>query len=90
MRLTIRRVGGQLPTLRPTSVVDERDLDNKTCEIARTFVRETPRREAATQPDVFLYVFELEEDGRITSTSVSFSDVPESLRPMLPSPSKRI
>ncbi len=89
MRLTIRRVGGQLPTLQPTCVVEEKDLDAETCQVARTFVRGTPRKRAATHADAFLYVFELEEDGRTATTSASLDEIPEALRPMLPSLRKR-
>lgn len=84
MRLTIKRVGGQLPTLQPTRVVDEKDMAPETCALAREFVRRTPRRRSPTHPDAFTYVFELEEEGRIVTTSASFGEVPASLRPILP------
>jgi hypothetical protein len=89
MRLTIKRVGGQLPTLQPKCVVDGKDLDAEACKVARAFVRDTPRRQSAPHADAFVYIFELEEDGKTLTTSASFHDVPEVLRPMLPSPRKK-
>ena len=89
MRLTIRRVGGQLPTFRPTTVMTEADLDAATVEIAKSFVRSPPAAGSAPQPDSFRYVFELEEDGGLDTTSACFADVPEALRPLLPSPASK-
>ena len=89
MRLTIRRVGGQLPTFQPTKVMTDGDLDAATAEIARSFVRSPQAAAAAPQPDAFSYVFELEDDGEHATTSASFADVPEALRPLLPTPASR-
>jgi hypothetical protein len=88
MRLTIKRVGGQLSTLQPTRVVDEADMSPETCALARAFVCNTPRKQSPAHPDAFTYVFELEEEDRITTTSASFDEVPESLRSILPSPKR--
>ena len=88
MRLTIRRVGGQLPTFQPTKVVTDGDLDAATVEAARSFVRSPPAG-AAPQPDSFRYVFELEDDGGNATASASFAEVPEALRPLLPTPAAR-
>lgn len=85
MRLTIRRVGGQLPTFRPAKVMTDADLDAATCEAARLFVRSPPAGAPAPQPDSFRYIFELEEDGGIATASASFAEIPEALRPLLPS-----
>jgi hypothetical protein len=84
MRLTIRRVGGQLPTFQPTKVMTDGDLDAATTEIARSFVRSPPAGGSAQQPDSFRYVFELEDDGGLTTASASFAEIPEALRPLLP------
>jgi len=89
MRLTIRRVGGQLPTFQPTNVMSDGDLDAATAEIAKSFVRSPPAADSAPQPDAFRYVFELEDEGERTTASASFSDVPEALRPFLPTPASR-
>jgi hypothetical protein len=93
MRLTIRRVGGQLPTFQPTKVVDENEIDPATCEIARDFVRSAPPRQSGPpdtfRPDTFRYVFELEEDGQTTTASAAFAEIPEALRLLLPSPAAR-
>ena len=86
MRLTIRRVGGQLPTFQPTKVVNDGDLDAATVEIARSFVRSPPAVGTAPQPDSFRYVFELEDDSGLTTASASFAEIPEALRPLLPTP----
>ena len=88
MRLTIRRVGGQLPTFQPTKVMTEVDLDAATAEIARSFVRSPPAA-GSPQPDSFRYVFELEDEGEHATASASFADVPEALRPFLPTPASR-
>ena len=53
MRLTIRRVGGQLPTFQPARVMTDGDLDAATAEIARSFVRAPPAGGSAPQPDSF-------------------------------------
>jgi hypothetical protein len=88
MRLTIRRVGGQLPTFQPTKVVNESELDPATCEIAREFVRSAPPRRSP-HPDAFLYVFQLEEHGEIATVSAAFAEIPDPLKPLLPSPASR-
>jgi hypothetical protein len=90
VRLTIRRVGGQLPTFQPTKVMTDGDLDAATAEIARSFVRSPPAADAATpQPDSFRYVFELEDDGGLTTASANFAEIPEALRPLLPTPASK-
>ena len=89
MRLTIRRVGGQLPTFQPSRVMTEGDFDAATVEIARSFVRSPPAVGSAPQPDAFRYVFELEDEGEHATASASFADVPEALRPFLPTPASR-
>jgi hypothetical protein len=88
MRLTIRRVGGQLPTFQPTKVVTDSDLDATTAEVARSFVRSPPAA-SAQQPDSFRYVFELEDDGGLATASASFAEIPEALRPLLPTPASK-
>jgi hypothetical protein len=85
VRLTIRRVGGQLPTFQPARVMTDGDLDAATAEIARSFVRSPPAG-SAPQPDSFRYIFELEDEGEHATASASFADVPEALRPFLPAP----
>ena len=89
MRLTIRRVGGQLPTFQPTKVMTDGDLDAATAEIARSFVRSPPAGGSVLQPDSFRYVFELEDDGGLTTASATFAEVPEELRALLPTPATK-
>ena len=89
MRLTIRRVGGQLPTFQPMKVMTDGDLDAATAEIARSFVRSPPVGGSAPQPDSFRYVFELEDDGGLATASASFAEIPEALRPLLPTPASK-
>jgi hypothetical protein len=84
VRLTIRRVGGQLPTFQPTKVMTDGDLDAATVEIAKSFVRSPPAGDSAPPPDSFRYVFELEDDGGLATASASFAEVPEALRALLP------
>jgi hypothetical protein len=89
VRLTIRRVGGQLPTFQPTKIMTDGDLDATTAEIARSFVRSPPAGNSAPQPDSFRYVFELEDDGGRATASASFAEIPEALRPHLPTPTSK-
>ena len=89
MRLTIRRVGGQLPTFQPTTVMTDGDLDTATVEIAKSFVRSPPAGGFTPQPDSFRYIFELEDDGGLATASASFAEVPEELRALLPTPTAR-
>ena len=89
MRLTIRRIGGQLPTFQPTKVMTDVDLDAATAEVAKSFVRSPPAGGATPQPDSFRYVFELEDDGGLTTASATFAEIPEALRPLLPTPASK-
>ena len=89
MRLTIRRVGGQLPTFQPARVMTDGDLDAATFEVARSFVRSPRAGGSAPPPDSFRYVFELEDDGGLATASASFAEIPEPLRPLLPTPASK-
>jgi hypothetical protein len=89
MRVTIRRVGGHLPTFQPSRIVDGQDLDAETRAELEEFVEKTPRKTSAPHPDAFLYVFELERGGRKVTTSASASEVPEQLRRLLPAVGKK-
>lgn len=89
MRLTIRRVGGQLPSFQPTKVTTDGDLDAATAEVVRSFVRSPPAGGFAPQPDSFRYIFELEDDSGLATASASFAEIPEALRPLLPTPASK-
>jgi hypothetical protein len=89
MRLTIRRVGGQLPTFQPTKVMTDGDLDAATAKVAKSFVRSPPAGDSAPQPDAFRYVFELEDESGLATASASFAEIPEALRPLLPTPASK-
>jgi hypothetical protein len=52
-------------------------------------VRSPPAGGSAPQPDSFRYVFELEDDGGLTTASASFAEIPEALRPLLPTPASK-
>ena len=85
----MRRGGGQLPTFQPTQVMTDGDLDAATAEIARSFVRAPPAGGSTPQPDSFRYVFELEDDSGLATASASFAEIPEALRPLLPTPASK-
>jgi hypothetical protein len=70
-------------------VMMDGDLDAATAEIARSFVRSPLPSGSAPQPDLFRYVFELEDEGELASTSANFAEVPEELRPLLPTPATK-
>lgn len=84
MRLTIRRVGGHLPTLRPTRVTEVDELDPALKTVLLQFMRQGPRVTKAPHPEAFVYSFELEGAGQGERTSASFEEIPEELRVLLP------
>lgn len=86
MKLTIQRVGGMLPTLRPTCSHNLSDLDAATRAQLLAFMRDTPPASAAPYPDAMPYVFELAAAGKVQTVSAAYDDVPPSLRLLLPGP----
>jgi hypothetical protein len=87
VRVTIQRVGGMLPTLRP-SVAHELDtLDEPTRQALQHFIMTHGRARSAAHPEAMNYVFHLEDAGAAPRTvSAPFSAIPESLRGLLPDP----
>ena len=84
MRLTVRRVGGHLPTLSPSRTIEESDLPPGVRGRLESFLRETQPVRRAAHPEAFAYVFDLDLGGERLTTSASFDDVPEELRGLLP------
>ena len=87
-QLTVRRVGGPLPTLRPSKTWQLDDLDDATRAALRAFVATAGRQRAAAHANAMSYVFELggSEGGTV---SVAFAQIPEALHPLLPGPGPR-
>jgi hypothetical protein len=87
-QLTVRRVGGPLPTLRPSRSWNLDDLDEATRSALRTFVARAGRQRAAPHAGAMSYVFELAGDEACT-VSVAFAQIPEALHALLPGPGPR-
>jgi hypothetical protein len=87
-QLTVRRVGGPLPTLRPSKTWQLDDLDDATCAALRAFGATAGRQRAAAHAGAMSYVFELTGPDAVT-VSVAFTQIPESLHPLLPGPGPR-
>lgn len=90
--LTVRRVGGPLPTLRPSKTWPLDDLDAATQAVLFAFVASAGRQRAAAHPGAMSYVFELTGPGAGSDAgvvSVAFAQIPEALHPLLPGPGPR-
>ena len=84
-QLTVRRVGGPLPTLRPSKTWPVDDLDDATRAALHAFVASAGRQRAAAHAGAMSYVFELTGPGA-GSVSVAFAQIPDALHPLLPGP----
>ena len=88
-QLKIMRMGGMLPTLRPTVVHSGDALDAATRQAVLAFmgpagVASAPAR-PAPHPEAMGYLLELLQDGQVTQQRrCPFAAVPEGLRPLLP------
>lgn len=85
-RLTVQRVGGLLPTLRPSRTWELAELDEETRAAVLAFMRAAPPVKSARHPDAMSYVFELDAEGRRLTTTAAYAAIPEALRPLLPGP----
>lgn len=84
-QLKITRVGGMLPTLRPSKTWALVELDEDTRAAVAEFVRTAPAAGRASHPDAMSYVFELSGDKPAT-VAVPYDAVPKLVRPLLPGP----
>jgi len=84
MRLTVRRVGGQLPALRPSRTIEDQQIPPDLRESLLRFLREARPLAHASHPEAFTYVFDLDLDGERLAASAPFDQVPEELRALLP------
>lgn len=85
VQLTVTRVGGPLPTLRPRSVHALDALDAATREAALAFVCSGARVRSAAHPEAMNYLFELAGgDDAPRRRSCPYTEVPETLRGLLP------
>ena len=87
-QLTVRRVGGPLPTLRPSKTWQLDDLDSATQAALRAFLAGAGRQRAAAHAGAMSYVFELSGPDAGT-VSVAFAQIPDVLHPLLPGPGPR-
>ena len=88
-KLTVRRVGGMLPTMRPSKTHDLSSLDAATQAALSQFMDTTGRVEAAPHAEAMNYVFELDSDAGGGKVSAGFVGVPAALRGLLPGPMDR-
>ena len=84
-QLTVRRVGGPLPTLRPSKTWAMDDLDDATRAALQALVASAGRQRAAAHAGAMSYVFEL-TGPRARTVSVAFAQIPDALHPLLPGP----
>jgi hypothetical protein len=84
MRLTVRRVGGHLPALRPSRTIEDQEISPGLRESLVRFLREAGSVERAPHPEAFTYVFDLDIDGERLTASAPFDQVPEELKALLP------
>lgn len=88
-KLTVRRVGGMLPTMRPSKTHDLSSLDAATQAALTQFMATTGRVEAAPHAGAMNYVFELDSEAGGGKVSAGFAGVPVVLRGLLPGPMDR-
>lgn len=88
-QLTIRRVGGPLPTLRPSKTWALADLDEPTCQAVLAFVASAGRQRGAAHAEAQSWVFELSAAAGGGTVSVPFAAIPASLHALLPGPGPR-
>lgn len=84
-QLTVRRVGGMLPTMRPSKTWALDELEPHVRHAAQAFMAAAGRARGAPHAEAMSYVFEL--DGR--TVSVPFADIPAELHALLPGPGPR-
>ena len=84
-QVTVRRVGGPLPTLRPSKTCQLDDLDGALQAALHDFVANAGRQRAAAHAGAMSYVFEL-TGPRARTVSVAFAQIPDALHPLLPGP----
>jgi len=84
MKLTVKRFGGQVPTLRPQRVIDLAALEPKVTAAVQALIAHgggPPKR----IPDAYSYELKLDkDDGSSQSVTVSEFDVPDVLLKHLP------
>lgn len=85
-KLTVRRVGGLLPTLRPSRTHALDDLDAATQAAVKDFVAAHTRQGRAAHADATSYVFELAGPKGTQTVSVGFDAIPRALLDLLPGP----
>jgi hypothetical protein len=88
-QLTVRRVGGMLPTLRPSKTWDLGDLDDASRQAVLDFMATAGRQRGAAHADAMSYVFELSAAAGGGTVSVPFSAIPKALHGLLPGPGPR-
>jgi hypothetical protein len=83
-QLSIQRVGGMLPTLRPRRVHDLNGLTPQGLDGVRQAFAHTPQPPQAPHPEAMCYVLELSTPQGVQTVTLGFSDLPTGLHPLLP------
>ncbi len=87
MRLVIRRVGGMLPTLRPSSSHDVEALDQATREALDAFMAlHRASAQTASHAEAMVYIFEVHAPKSVMTCSAAYTAIPEALKGLLPGP----
>lgn len=84
--LTVQRLGGMLPTLRPQRRVDASALDHPVRQALHDLFSQGCQQRAAAHPEAFSYVFSAQVDGQPRSISLAWAQVPDALKHLLPDP----
>ncbi len=88
-KLTVRRVGGMLPTMRPSKTHELSSMDGDTQAALAKFMAGAGRLEKAPHAEAMSYVFEIDGDAGGGKVSAGFGAVPAVLRALLPGPMDR-
>jgi hypothetical protein len=89
LEITVRRLGGMLPTMRPSKTQSLDALDSVTLEELRAFVAANTISTSAAHPEAMSYQFELKFEDRTEKACASFNEIPACLHPFLPGPRDR-
>ncbi|HEX5783857.1 MAG TPA: hypothetical protein VFY35_03920 [Burkholderiaceae bacterium] len=83
-QLSIQRVGGMLPTLRPWRVHPLHSLNAPQLASVQQLFEDTRQPAPAPHPEAMCYVLELTTPQGVQKTTLGFSELPPGLHPLLP------
>jgi hypothetical protein len=87
--LTVRRLGGMLPTLRPSKTQSLEGHDHAVLDELRSFINSKTGTSASSHPEAISYQFELRCGDQLEKVNAGFGEIPKRLHPFLPSPTDR-